>query len=89
MKAKEIGVNEMFMAMQKAYYMSPCWNGAKNGFKYRMSNFTFNKLIDESKKMTTANLNNVTEFLGVTIELDDKMPDNIFHLYDSNKIEKL
>lgn len=79
----------MFISMQKAYYMSPCWNGTKRGFKYRMSNFTFNKLIDESKKMTTANLNNVREFLGVPIELDDKMPDNIFNLYDNNKIENL
>lgn len=89
MTQQEIEVNNMFMSMQKAYNMSPCLYGGKKGFKYRMSNFTFNLLIEECKKITTANLNNVTEFMGVPIELDNAMPDNIFHLYDNNKIENL
>lgn len=82
-------IENFFLSMQKAYYNSPipyCGFSPRH-FRYRMSNFTYNLLIDEYKKHTGNKPPHFIEFLGVPIELDDMMPDFIFHLYEKNILE--
>lgn len=79
--------NKLFELMQRAYYMSPAQYN-EDGFKYRMSNFTFKFLIDNCQKYTDTKLKNVTSFCGIPIELDDMMPDYTFHLYGRTQLEQ-
>jgi hypothetical protein len=83
-----IEVSKLFQLMQNAYYSSPCWTGNNNGFRYRMSNFTYKVLIEDCQKFTDTKLINYTSFLGIPIELDDMMPDYTFHLYGRNQLEQ-
>ncbi len=82
-------IDNLFLSMQKAYYNSPIpyYGISPRHFRFRMSNFTYNLLIDECKKHIGNKPRQFNEFLGVKIELDDMMPDFIFHLYEKNILE--
>lgn len=77
--------NDIYMLMQKAYWASPA--PYKSGFKFRMSQFTYDLLINQYKKLTKFQKVEVSTIFGVKIEIDDFMPDYVFHLYDNIKIE--
>lgn len=82
-------VENLFLSMQKAYYSSPIayFGYSPRHFRFRMSNFTYNLLLEEYKKHTSIKKPKIERFLDVEIELDDTMPDFIFHLYEKNILE--
>lgn len=81
-------INNMFELMQKAHDSIPIMI-SKRHFKYRMSSFTYKKLTLEVEKISTIKFkkSEIVEFMGIKIEIDDFMPDFIFHLYTNFQIE--
>jgi hypothetical protein len=77
--------SKLFELMQRAYVKSPALY-IRDGFKYKMSTFTFNILLEDCQKHTNVKLNNVTSFCGIPIELDDMMPDYTFHLHGREQL---
>ena len=83
-----MNVNNMFELMQKAHNSIPMMI-SKRHFKYRMSSFTYQKLTSEVEKISTIKFrkSEISEFMGIKIEIDDYMPDFIFHLHTNFQIE--
>jgi hypothetical protein len=83
-------INQMFIAMQKAYYGAFVYGfEEKFNFSYKMHPITFKKLIEEARKVSNLKFetNLDFKFMGIKIEQDPSMPDNIFILSGLPKIE--
>lgn len=82
--------DQMFLGMQKAY-CSACVYGyeKKSNLSYKMHPITFKKLIEEAKRVSNLNFEADLDFkfMGIKIEQDPYMPDNIFILSGLPKIE--
>ena len=81
-------VENYFIQMQRAKDCIPLQN-SHHHFRWRMSEFTLNKLLDEATKNCSINFKtqDIHTIFGIKVEVDNMMPDGVFHLYDQFKIE--
>lgn len=80
----------MFIGMQKAYYSACVYGNEKSSsLSYKMHPITFKNLIEEARKVSNINFETTLDFkfMGIKIEQDPYMPDNIFILSGLPKIE--